>query len=109
MKTYYDLNENAIVTRDSYIPKVGGNFGYMQFLKELANGEAELVPYVPPVPTWEQIRAQRNAFLSETDWAIMEDADPKPSKQAWLDYRQALRNIPQNFNNPQDVIWPQKP
>lgn len=72
-------------------------------------GKPIAINSLPISPTWEQIRIQRNILLSESDWAIMEDANPKPSKQAWLDYRQALRNIPQNFTNPEDVIWPQKP
>ena len=108
MKTYIDRNE-SVTFENSWIPKNLANSDYQHFLEELARGEAELVPYVPPAPTWEQIRAERNNLLKESDWAIMEDANPKPSKQAWLDYRQALRNIPQNFTNPEDVIWPQKP
>lgn len=108
MKTYYDLNENAIVTRDSYIPKVRSNPGYELFLKELENGEAVLVPYVPPAPTWAQIRAQRDNLLKESDWVGLTDVNIS-NKQAWQNYRQELRDIPQNFINPQDVVWPTKP
>ena len=110
MKTNIEhLETNSINFENAWIPKDPSNRHYRQFLEEQAKGEAELVPYVSPAPTWEEIRGKRNALLSESDWAIMEDANPKPSKQAWLDYRQALRNIPQNFTNPEDVIWPQKP
>lgn len=108
MKTYIDHN-TTIQIDNLNIPKVSSNGHYKQFLEEQAKGEAELIPYVPPAPTWDEIRAKRNSLLTESDWAIMEDANPKPSKQAWLDYRQALRDIPQNFTNPEDVIWPQKP
>lgn len=70
--------------------------------------EPEPQPEIPPI-TWEYIRAERDGLLFNSDWAVLPDADPKPSKQAWLDYRQALRDVPQNFPTPESVVWPQKP
>jgi hypothetical protein len=72
-------------------------------------GKAELIPYTPPAPTWEQIRAKRDGLLKDSDWVVLADSNPKPSKEAWLTYRNALRNIPQTFSSPSEVIWPQKP
>lgn len=60
-------------------------------------------------PTWDQIRSQRDSLLKDSDWAIISDATPKPSKEAWLTYRQALRDLPQNFEDPSEVVWPEKP
>ena len=60
-------------------------------------------------PAWEQIRAKRDELLKESDWSAFPDANPKPSKEAWLDYRQALRDIPQTFSTPEEVVWPEKP
>jgi len=31
------------------------------------------------------------------------------TRQRWLDYRQALRDIPQQKGFPFDVVWPEKP
>jgi len=56
---------------------------------------------------WSRIREQRNKLLSESDWTQIPDCTV--NKQAWLDYRNALRNLPQNFNSPFDVVWPSKP
>lgn len=77
--------------------------------------EIQNIPQPTPEPepqpepiTWDTIRAQRNGLLFESDWVGLSDSNP-PNKQAWLDYRQALRDIPQNFTNPEDVIWPTKP
>ena len=109
MKTYYDLNEYHIKLGKRIIPKKDDHWDYIQFLQELERGEAELVPYIPPAPTWEQIRAQRDALLKDSDWAAFPDATPKPSKEAWLTYRQALRDIPQTFSTPEEVVWPNKP
>ena len=61
------------------------------------------------VITWEQIRSQRDALLKDSDWAVAGDATPKPSKEAWLTYRQTLRDLPQSFSSPEEIIWPNKP
>ena len=63
----------------------------------------------------EQVRIQRDVILSESDieskillvdfWNAQSDE----YKNAWLNYRQALRDIPQTFENPYDVVWPTKP
>jgi hypothetical protein len=108
MKKYTEFN-NFVVFAGSNIPKDPSNRHYAQFLQELEKGEAELVPYVPPAPTWEQIRAKRDALLKDSDWSIISDATPKPSKEAWLVYRQALRDLPTTFKTPEEVVWPNKP
>ena len=111
MKIY--INHDSIIDLEGLcIPKDPANRHYTLFLEELERGEAELVPYVAPAPhtpTWEQIRSQRDSLLTASDWAIISDAAPKPSKEAWLTYRQALRDIPQNFSAPEEVVWPTKP
>lgn len=58
--------------------------------------------------TWEHIKTQRDALLKDCDWADLPNS-PVKNKPAWIRYRQALRDIPQQFNSPQDVIWPEKP
>jgi hypothetical protein len=55
------------------------------------------------------IKEFRNNLLKESDWTAIPDANPKPSKEAWLTYRQALRDLPQTFKDPSEVIWPTKP
>lgn len=69
------------------------------------------IAIVPPaIPsTWEQIRKQRDVLLKDSDWTIFLDATPKPSKEAWLTYRQALRDLPSTFKTPEEVVWPEKP
>jgi len=56
---------------------------------------------------WESIRGFRNRLLSESDWTQLSDSPLE--KNLWENYRTELRNIPQNFVNPEDVIWPSKP
>jgi len=56
----------------------------------------------------EEIRTQRDALLKESDWAVLPDA-PVGDAQVWRDYRQALRDVPQQVGFPQEVVWPSKP
>lgn len=56
---------------------------------------------------WESIRGFRNRLLSESDWTQLSDSPLE--KILWANYRTELRNIPQNFATPEDVIWPSKP
>lgn len=98
-------NEDGSIT---IIPISESNSSYQQFLEEQARGEAELVPYTPPAPTWEEIRAQRNQLLQKSDWVVLPDVAVE-NKEQWLAYRQQLRDITKNFETPQDVKWPPLP
>ncbi len=54
------------------------------------------------------VRSKRDNLLKKTDWIDLPNS-PVKNKEAWLAYRQALRDLPQNFKNPSEVIWPEKP
>lgn len=62
----------------------------------------------PIVLTWEDIKKQRNFLLKDTDWIDLPNS-PIKNKQKWLEYRQMLRDIPQKFKSPNDVVWPATP
>lgn len=57
---------------------------------------------------WEQIRKTRNFELKNTDWLAVKD---RTMSQAWKDYRQALRDLPQDYENANDAAdnWPVMP
>ncbi len=58
--------------------------------------------------TWDDIRILRNGILDATDWRAVKD---RTMSQAWKDYRQALRNLPQDYETANDAAdnWPQPP
>lgn len=56
---------------------------------------------------WAYIRRQRNQLLAACDWTQLSDANV--DKELWSIYRQSLRDVPQNFINPGDVVWPIPP
>tara|TARA_Y100000034_G_scaffold2044_1_gene2568 strand:+ start:242 stop:490 length:249 start_codon:yes stop_codon:yes gene_type:complete len=57
---------------------------------------------------WDEVRAERNQELAETDWRAVKD---RTMSQAWKDYRQALRDLPQNHDTANDAVdnWPEAP
>ena len=57
---------------------------------------------------WDQIRIRRNAELENTDWRAVKD---RTMSQAWKDYRQALRDLPQDHADANSAVdnWPQPP
>jgi len=55
----------------------------------------------------EEVRTQRDALLSQSDWTQVPDA---PADQAaWAEYRQALRDLPEQDGFPTEITWPQIP
>ena len=66
---------------------------------EFAAGEVEL--------DWLLVRRERDRLLADSDWTQV--ADAPVNQQAWAVYRQALRDIPQDFATPGDVVWPAAP
>lgn len=56
---------------------------------------------------WEPVRIERDMLLSRSDWTQLSDSSS--DKVAWATYRQALRDIPQNFQSPDLVVWPTRP
>jgi hypothetical protein len=59
------------------------------------------------------LKEERNRRIAESDWRFLSDQTPS---QAWIDYRQALRDLPANSTPELDedgnlinVNWPEKP
>jgi len=66
---------------------------------------------------WNTLKTERNRKLAECDWTQLPDNGLSEEKKAeWLEYRQALRDLPANSNPDLDdelnltgVTWPTKP
>lgn len=52
------------------------------------------------------VRERRDSLIAETDWWAGSDL---VISQAQIDYRAALRNVPQQDGFPYSVVWPVKP
>ena len=57
---------------------------------------------------WPEVRAARDQALIDTDWRAVKD---RTMSQIWKDYRQALRDLPQDHAEANDAAdaWPSPP
>jgi hypothetical protein len=60
-----------------------------------------------PIPLADQVRAERDQLLATSDWTQVVDAPV--DQAAWAEYRQALRDVPEQVGFPENVVWPTKP
>jgi hypothetical protein len=85
-------------------------FGRLIF-QALVNGEfGPIAAYTPP--TKEELgataRGERNALLASSDWTQAGDV-PQATKDRWIPYRQALREVPDQVGFPENILWPTAP
>ena len=69
--------------------------------------------------TWEEegparalvgLRAKRNTLLTESDWTQYTDSPLDDEVKAeWAVYRQLLRDLPENTDDPANPTWPTPP
>ena len=59
----------------------------------------------------ERLRLERNKRITQTDYLATIDAPltTPEKKQEWLDYRQALRDLPSVTEDPLNPVWPTIP
>lgn len=57
---------------------------------------------------WDHVRSVRNDELDKSDWRAVKD---RVLPNEWKDYRQALRDLPQDFESANDAAdnFPQRP
>jgi hypothetical protein len=63
-----------------------------------------------PIPdewVWERLRLRRDGLLRGSDHRMVTDApwDTAP----WVEYREALRDLPDNTKDPRKAVWPVAP
>jgi len=58
--------------------------------------------------SWREVRAERDKDLADCDWRALKDV---VLSTAWKEYRQALRDLPQDHAESNDAAdsWPVKP
>lgn len=57
--------------------------------------------------SWSDFRAERNRRLAACDWTQVPDAPVDHA--AWAVYRQELRDLPDNTEDPRNPVWPTPP
>ena len=75
---------------------------------EIAERQAEEQAWANALPQrqMEELRAERNQRLANTDWWASSDLTMTAAQTA---YRQALRDITDTYTSLDDVVWPEVP
>jgi hypothetical protein len=78
---------------------------------ELVNNEWTQVWQVVELPLEQasaNIRAHRSYLISQTDWVVTKAYEQQTSvPQSLANYRQLLRDVPQQLGFPYAVVWPE--
>jgi hypothetical protein len=92
--------------------------------RNLQTGEVTRIPFtaeeiaereayardVLPLEQMAALRRQRDQLLSDCDWIITMHKELGTNiPAAWKNYRQALRDLPANTEDPANPVWPTKP
>ena len=56
---------------------------------------------------WQRLKTNRDLKLQSSDWTQVPDAPV--DQAAWAAYRQELRDLPANTEDPNKVVWPKPP
>ena len=100
------LNEaglgSAVSEEDGVVSFVEPNIGITQ--EQIAAKAAQM--QAEKVFDWQQLRADRDQLIAETDWWATSDRTMTAEETA---YRQALRDLPANTADPANPVWPTKP
>jgi hypothetical protein len=72
--------------------------------------EAKLQELIDAQPL-KELRTKRNTLLEQTDRYATLDYPHSNTvvQQTWFDYRQALRDLPANTEDPANPVWPTRP
>ncbi len=57
---------------------------------------------------WKDVKDIRQELLNESDWRDL-PSYPGTNQSDWREYRSLLRNLPQDFTEVSDAVFPNKP
>lgn len=109
-KTFFTAMENLV--GDAAWNLHGNNLENIEWSDEVTVPPAvsEIIAEMESVKLglpWETLRNQRNLLLAACDWTQLPDAPV--DAVVWADYRQQLRDLPQNTIDPNNPVWPTEP
>lgn len=113
--TEYDpetgLISRIVVTDDEFVPRENFSFiegAYSDNMFVIRGGEPISVEVQEKgIDDWVLFKVERNNRLSASDWTQLPDAPV--DQAAWAEYRQALRDLPDNTSDPSNPVWPTPP
>jgi hypothetical protein len=115
MKALICRNRVEEIIENGEVFPVDDNFSFVDCDSSTKRGDHYIdgkfvnpIDLLTPAEKWEQVRQAIKYLLGQTDWTQLPDVNLK-NKDELKTYRQALRDIPQNFSDPDDVKYPERP
>jgi hypothetical protein len=106
----YSLSDNQLMANGVPVLSLVGMSPEAQEVLRSEYQKTEDKASDPNLVLWNDVRTKRDSLLLASDWSQLLDAPLSLSERnEWSEYRQALRDIPQGFSNPDDIIWPEVP
>ena len=95
---------------DLHQPCISGGYSALEY--KVVDGVAvrkgqDQIDEVLLSQAWVDFKTLRDGYLQSTDWTQVPDAPV--DQQAWATYRQELRDLPDNTEDPRNPVWPTKP
>jgi len=110
---YIIIGENPEKVLVTTTKEISGNYVIENFItRDFTDEELTDLETARINDLWFEIRDKRDELLVNSDIHVVADkweVMTSEQKQEWTTYRQALRDLPQNFLNPEDVVWPVSP
>ena len=81
-------------------------------MTDISKTEEVAVPLAAPSPEteWASIRTRRDQLLRATDFTQLPDYPASDAQRAEVAaYRKALRDIPEQVDDPSKLVWPVRP
>ena len=60
------------------------------------------------IKSWREIKITRDIMLQDCDWRVLPDYAGS-DQAAWITYRQKLRDLPQDYTEVADIVFPTEP
>jgi hypothetical protein len=99
----FNTDTQRLVYGNTYVTN---NIAYTCQVVDMTSDEQQLYQTNKIQGQWNSIRQERNRRLSDCDWTQVPDSPA--DKQAWITYRQQLRDLPTQ-PDPFNINWPTKP
>jgi hypothetical protein len=112
----YDKDNNTRIFQiENNSFEVGYPFTWIDCLDEITteytyeNGQFISPKIITDEITIQNVRHERNMYLSLSDWTQLPDTTPPGGKEVWATYRQELRDITKTFSDITSIVWPSPP
>ena len=104
-----DVDITGLTTSGHIVSDLEGTHYHLSWDGSSVSADDDALATYQTAEKWKDIRSQRDALLSDTDWIVTKAKETGTNMPtAWKTYRQALRDVPTQ-TDVDNITWPTKP